>query len=88
MISEPRRWKANPMSPIVTRPGDPPHVLGLVEQEDGFPDIWQTANGDYVVVGTDVTEAYDDRLPDSVHRAEYERIVMIPAVTFNSAAHR
>jgi hypothetical protein len=53
-------------------------VSGGTGGRDGCPDIWELSNGDIVVIGRDVTAAYEDRLPADVMVASDERIVVIP----------
>ncbi len=41
------------------------------------PDIFELADGNFAVIGTDVTETLDAELPADAARADYERIVVI-----------
>jgi hypothetical protein len=45
------------------------------------PDIFELANGDFAVIGTDATATLDGRLPADAGRADYERIVVISRET-------
>ena len=43
----------------------------------GCPDIWELKNGDFAVIGTDITE-HSAQLPPAAGCAPSERIVRIP----------
>jgi hypothetical protein len=43
----------------------------------GCPDIWELDNGDFAVIGTDITE-HADKLPATAGCAPTERMVRIP----------
>lgn len=43
----------------------------------GCPDIWELDNGDFAVIGTDITE-HASKLPPSAGCAPDERMVRIP----------
>ncbi|MDP9792921.1 hypothetical protein J2S43_001433 [Catenuloplanes nepalensis] len=47
--------------------------------------MWELDNGDVVVIGTDLTEAYGARLPDGVSVDPGERLVVIPRATILAA---
>jgi hypothetical protein len=44
----------------------------------GCPDIWELANGDFAVIGIDITEATKAKLPPTAGCGPDERIVFIP----------
>ena len=43
----------------------------------GCPDIWELVDGDFAIIGTDIT-AFASQLPASAGCAPHERIVKIP----------
>lgn len=43
----------------------------------GCPDIWELTDGDFAVIGTDIT-LHADQLPLSAGCAPHERIVKVP----------
>jgi hypothetical protein len=43
------------------------------------------ADGNFAVIGTDVTDSLDTQLPDDAGRADYERIVVITRETLVKA---
>lgn len=49
------------------------------------PDILELDTGDYIVVGTDVTDVMKDNLSLGAKCAEYEKIVKIPRYILTSA---
>ncbi|RKT54143.1 hypothetical protein C8E97_2748 [Saccharothrix australiensis] len=66
-------WVANPNSDFVRRLGDnesPPY--------ETCPDVWEMDNGDFVVIGSDLTDEYRARLPEGVSIASHERLVVVP----------
>lgn len=75
------QWRARTLATFEQRPGRSPKELGVSYQEGNCPDIWITSSGDYVVIGTDVSDKYD-----SIECRPSQRAVMIPAATFDSAA--
>lgn len=65
--------------------------LGRTPQERGSitngtcPDIFELSDGTFAVIGTDLTEELEPKLPDGAARADYERIVVITRDTLVSA---
>ena len=65
--------------------------LGSTPQERGSlnngtcPDIFELADGDFAIIGTDRTAELDDKLPRGAARADYERIVVISRATLVDA---
>ena len=61
--------------------------LGRTPQERGSlnngtcPDIFELDDGRFAVIGTDLTEDLDGKLPPGSARADYERIVVITRET-------
>jgi hypothetical protein len=47
-------------------------------QTVGCPDIWELDNGDFAVIGTDITDAALPKLPSSAGCGPDERIVRLP----------
>ena len=63
------------------RLGPDPHANGAQTRAlDGCPDIFELANGDFAIIGSDITET-EDQLPGSASRGPDERIVCIPRKT-------
>lgn len=57
------------------------------ESTYGCPDIWELENGDFAVIGADIT-AHADKLPPSAGCAPNERMVRIPRATLiHAKAH-
>jgi hypothetical protein len=42
------------------------------------PDIWELENGDFAIIGIDITEAAVSKLPPTAGCAPHERIVRLP----------
>ncbi|MYW67301.1 hypothetical protein GTY65_25010 [Streptomyces sp. SID8379] len=61
---------------IVRRIGASPRERGSASGQT-CPDIFELADGNFAVIGTDVTETLDAELPADAARADYERIVVI-----------
>lgn len=68
------------MSQIVRRLGASPRERGSATGAT-CPDIFELANGDFAVIGTDSTDSLDSQLPADAARADYERIVVITRET-------
>lgn len=68
------------MSQIIRRLGVPPHERGSTSSAT-CPDIFELADGNFAVIGTDATDSLDARLPADAARADYERIVVISRET-------
>lgn len=67
---------------FLKRLGPDPHANGAkTNATNGCPDIIALENGDYAVIGVDVTEQGKDRLPPTVSCGPDERIVVIPRKT-------
>ncbi|WP_320780004.1 hypothetical protein [Streptomyces sp. CRN 30] len=49
------------------------------------PDIFELADGDFAVIGTDATTSLDSHLPADAARADHERIVVITRETLVKA---
>ncbi len=72
------------MSQIIRRLGVPPCDRGSTSGAT-CPDIFELADGNFAVIGTDVTASLDSHLPDDAARADYERIVVISRETLVKA---
>ncbi|MER7866970.1 hypothetical protein ACPCIZ_00385 [Streptomyces cellulosae] len=68
------------MSQIVRRLGVAPHLRGSASGGT-CPDLFELADGNFAVIGTDVTDSLDSQLPADAARADYERIVVITRET-------
>jgi hypothetical protein len=67
---------------IIRRLGPDPHANGAVTSScDGCPDILELADGDFVVIGVDVTDAIVGHLSLGASCGRDERIVRIPRKT-------
>jgi hypothetical protein len=65
---------------IARRIGASPRVRGSVT-ENTCPDIFELSDGSFAVIGTDMTEQLESKLPADAGRADYERIVVITRKT-------
>ena len=62
--------------------------LGILPQcnnTSGCPDILELDGGDFAVIGTDITDAAREALPEGSGCADSERIVKIPRKTLVDA---
>jgi hypothetical protein len=71
-------WQADPSALFERRLGRSAKELGISDDDDECPDIWQLDNGDIAVIGKDLTASYGPRLPKDVALASDERLVVIP----------
>ncbi|MEQ8146852.1 hypothetical protein [Streptomyces sp. CNH189] len=74
------------MSQIVRRLGVAPRLRGSATGAT-CPDLFELADGNFAVIGTDVTDSLETQLPPDAARADYERIVMITRETLIKAKH-
>jgi hypothetical protein len=72
------------VSQIVRRLGVAPRHRGSTTGAT-CPDIFELANGDFAVIGKDMTDSLDSQLPPDAARADYERIVVITRETLVKA---
>jgi hypothetical protein len=71
---------------FLRRLGPDPHAHGAQTVAlNGCPDVWELADGDFAVVGIDVTEAAKTQLPPTAGCGPDERIVRVPRNTFLAA---
>jgi hypothetical protein len=80
-----RPWDADASAEMVRRLGKSPEELGVTDNKDGCPDIWELDNGDIAVIGRDLTETYRNRLPAEAALAVDERLVIIPGSVLRAA---
>jgi hypothetical protein len=78
-------WDADPRARLMRRVGPAPSELGTTGGRDGCPDIWELDNGDFAVIGRDLTAVHAQGLPDDVVIGGGERLVIIPRVTLLAA---
>ncbi|MBO7935018.1 MULTISPECIES: hypothetical protein [Streptomyces] len=72
------------MSQIIRRLGVPPSERGSTSSAT-CPDIFELKDGNFAVIGTDMTDSLDSQLPKDAARADYERIVVISRDTLIKA---
>ncbi|MFF7378389.1 hypothetical protein ACIP4Q_33970 [Streptomyces massasporeus] len=72
------------MSHIIRRIGTPPSARGSATGAN-CPDIFELSDGRFAVIGTDLTEELDGKLPADASRADYERIVVVSRSTLIDA---
>jgi hypothetical protein len=64
---------------FIRRIGPDPHENGAKTSAcRGCPDIWELDNGDFAVIGIDITEAAAPQLPSTAGCGPDERIVRLP----------
>ncbi|MFJ5927122.1 hypothetical protein ACIQF6_31485 [Kitasatospora sp. NPDC092948] len=80
-----RTWNADLSAPFAERLGRSAAELGSSDGRDECPDIWQLANGDIAVIGTDATDSYRGRLPEGVRIGAGERLIVIPGALLTAA---
>jgi hypothetical protein len=62
-------------------------ITPLCQSTFGCPDIWELDNGDFAVIGADITE-HADKLPPTAGCAPNERMVRIPrTLLIHAKAH-
>lgn len=73
----------NKVSPtILRRLGPDPHAQGAQTPAlAGCPDLFELSNGDFIVIGTDITEKAKSVLPSTASCGSDERIIQIPRKT-------
>ncbi|MFD4572644.1 hypothetical protein ACFWNK_06275 [Streptomyces sp. NPDC058417] len=73
-----RPWEADPDAHFKQRLGKSPQELGITSGTPDCPDIWELTNGDFAVIGRDLTQSLGGTLPDGVSVGPDERVVVIP----------
>lgn len=72
---------------FLRRLGPDPHANGAKTSGGyGCPDIWELENGDFAVIGADITDLAG-KLPPSASCGPDERMVRIPRKTLVLAKH-
>jgi hypothetical protein len=67
---------------IQRRLGPPPHANGnQTPSLNGCPDIFELANGDFVLIGRNVTEEISKHLPNDASCGPDECIISVPRKT-------
>ncbi|MFI7374321.1 hypothetical protein ACIBSW_29955 [Actinoplanes sp. NPDC049668] len=69
---------------FVRRLGRSPRERGSLNNGT-CPDVFELSNGDFAIIGTDVTETLEFKLPADAARADYERIVVVSRETLLAA---
>jgi len=63
---------------FLRRLGPDPHANGArTECLEGCPDVWELADGDFAIIGKDMT-AFADKLPATASCGPDERMVRVP----------
>jgi hypothetical protein len=83
-------WTADPNATFTRRIGRSPYEPGEdgtapTQKTGGCPDIWELSNGDFAVIGRDLTSAYQSKLPTDVSIRADERLVVVPRTTVITA---
>lgn len=61
------------------RIGQDPHANGLqTSAANGCPDIWELADGDFAIIGIDITSEVAHRLPETAGCGPDERVIRLP----------
>lgn len=64
---------------FLRRLGPDPHANGAQSSGcDGCPDIWELADGDFAVIGIDITSSAIAKLPPTAGCGPDERVVRLP----------
>ncbi|MBW4889206.1 hypothetical protein KXQ82_05745 [Mucilaginibacter sp. HMF5004] len=72
---------------LKNRPGKSPLELGVTDSSPSCPDIWEAENGDFVIIGKDITDTVDLDYTDAII-SQGERVVIIPRITMLSAIEK
>jgi hypothetical protein len=73
---------------FLRRLGPDPHANGAKTYGcDGCPDIFELVDGDFAIIGSDITKVASDKLPPSASCGSDERIIRIPRKTLVLAKH-
>lgn len=73
---------------FLKRIGPDPHANGAKSAGgDGCPDIWELANGDFAIIGIDMTDEVKHKLPPTAGCGQDERIVRLPRNVLMNARH-
>jgi hypothetical protein len=66
------------MTGFKRRLGKSPQELGVTTDNPDCPDIWELDNGDFAIIGRDLTASLKNSLPAEVSIGADESLVMIP----------
>lgn len=67
---------------FIKRLGPDPHANGAQTIAlQGCPDVWALADGNFAVIGIDITQAAAAKLPPTAGCGPDERIVLVPRKT-------
>ncbi|GII92972.1 hypothetical protein [Sinosporangium siamense] len=80
-----RPWEADPRADFKRRLGASPSDTGASQDEVDCPDMWELDNGDIAIIGRDLTEVYQSRLPNGVRIGNDERLVIFPGRMLSAA---
>ena len=69
---------------FVRRLGSTPHERGSLNNAT-CPDLFEMSDGNFAVIGTDLTAELEGKLPAGAARAAHERIVVITRETLVAA---
>lgn len=72
------------MNKLVARPGKSPLELNITDNNPSCPDIWLDENGDFIVIGKDITNTFDLNGKDASVNYD-EKVVLVPRILFLSA---
>lgn len=71
---------------FLRRLGPDPHANGLKTPAlDGCPDIWELEDGDFAIIGIDMTEEACQNLPPTAGCGPDERVVRLPRRILSAA---
>jgi hypothetical protein len=73
---------------FLRRIGQDPHANGTKTGGcSGCPDIWELENGDFAIIGIDITDVAIGKLPPTAGCGSDERIVRLPRNLLVDAKH-
>jgi hypothetical protein len=76
----------DPQLKFIRRIGPDPHANGGTSVGgEGCPDVWELADGDFAIIGIDITEAAVPNLPPTAGCGRDERVVRVPRNVLVSA---
>jgi hypothetical protein len=86
-------WEADPTASFARRLGKPAEEVAVgpagsgpsTDGRTGCPGIWELDNGDVAIIGRDLTDSYQQRLPAGASVRHDERLVIIPGNLLTSA---
>lgn len=67
---------------FLRRLGPDPHANGAqTAAAQGCPDLWELADGNFAIIGIDITDATTGKLPPTAGCGPDERVVLVPRKT-------